>query len=101
MDREEILQRSRDEKQDEMAIQVRDKAMRWTYLVLVLSAAIFAWIRGMRDQPVMDLCATVCLSVCAGRIYCFVRTKEKFELIMAVLTFALGVFAAVRFFLGH
>lgn len=54
MDRDEILRRSREEKNDEMEIQVRDKAMKWTYIALVLSAAFFSLIRGMHDQPIMD-----------------------------------------------
>ena len=101
MDREEILRKSRNENQDEREVQIRDKSMKWTYLALVLSAAIFAGVRGMRDQPMMDLCATVYISVCAGRLYCFVKTKEKYNLIMAVLTFAIAIVSAIRFFMGH
>lgn len=101
MDREEILRRSREEKRDEMVVQVRDQAMKWTYIVLVLSAAFFAFIRGLREQPVMDLCATVCISVSAGRFYCFSKTKDKFNLIMAIVTLIVAIFACVRFFMGH
>ena len=100
MDKETVLRKAQGEK-DEMVVQVQDKAMRWTYLVLVLSAAVFALVRGTRDQPIMDLSATVCFSVCAGRLYCYVRTKERFDLIMAALTFVIAVFATVRFFMGH
>ena len=101
MDKEEILRRSRAENCDEMEIQTRDKAMKWTYITLVISAAFFAFIREMDNQPFMDLCATVSLSVFVGRIYCFARTKERYDLVMAVITFAIAVFATVRFFMGH
>lgn len=100
MNREEILAKARQE-QDEMAVQVRDKAMKCTYIVLVLSAAVFAFIRGLNGQPVMDLCATVCYSVFAGRMYCYVKTREKFDLWMAVITIITAVVATVRFFMGH
>lgn len=101
MDRDEILRRSREEKNDEMEIQVRDKAMKWTYIALVLSAAFFSLIRGMHDQPIMDLCATVCISVCAGRFYCYIKTRDKFNLVMAIVTLVVAITAAVRFFMGH
>lgn len=101
MDKDEVLRISREEHYDEMEVQIRDKAMKWTYLVLVLSAAVFAFIREMDGQPVMDLCATVSLSVFTGQIYCFAKTKDRYNLIMAVITFAITVFATVRFFMGH
>lgn len=101
MDRDEVLRRSREEKNDEMVVQVRDKAMKWTYIALVLSAAFFSLIRGMHDEPIMDLCAKVCISVSAGRVYCFSKTKDKFNLIMAIVTLIVAIAAGVRFFMGH
>lgn len=100
MNKEEILAKARQE-QDEMAAQVKDKSMKWTYVVLVLSAAVFAFIRGQNGQPVMDLCATVCYSVFAGQMYRYIKTKEKFDLIMAVIMIITAVAATVRFFMGH
>lgn len=101
MDKEEILRRSREEHYDEMEVQIKDKAIKWTYLVLVLSAAVFAFIRETYGQPIMDLCATVSLSVFTGQIYCFIKTKDRYNLILAVITFIIAVFATVRFFMGH
>ena len=101
MDKEEILRRSRAENYDEMEAQTRDKSIKWTYITLVLSAAFFAFIRDMNNQPSMDLCATVSLSVFAGRIYCFARTKEKCNLVIAVFMFVIAVLATIRFFMGH
>lgn len=100
MDKETILNKARREK-DEMEVQVRAQSMKYVYLVMVLSAAVFALVRGLQDQPIMDLCATVCYSVFAGRIYCYIRTKERFQLIMAVISLAVAVMATVRFFMGH
>ena len=100
MNKEEILKKAQNE-EDEMIVQTRDKAMRYTYIVLVLSAAIFALIRNLNNQPVMDLCATVCFSVSAGRFYCFIKSKDKYNLIMAIVTIVIAIAATVRFFMGH
>lgn len=100
MDKETILKKARNEK-DEMVVRTCDRAMRYTYIALVLCAAVFAFIRGMNDQPVMDLCATVCFSVFAGQTYCFVRMKDKFHLIMAIVALIIAIAATVRFFMGH
>lgn len=75
--------------------------MKYTYIALVISAAIFAFIRAQKDQPIMDLCATVCFSVFAGRIYCYVKTKDSTNLIMALITLRVAIFATIRFFMGH
>ncbi|MCI8550805.1 MAG: hypothetical protein HFI68_09520 [Lachnospiraceae bacterium] len=101
MDREEVLRRSRNEKNNEMEARIWDRAMRWTYLGMVLAAAVFSYIRSLDGQPVMDLCATVCISVFAGRIYYYIKTKDKFNLIMALFALVIAVFATVRFFMGH
>ena len=101
MDKEEILRRSRNEKNDEMEKQVLNRSMRWTYLAMVLSAAVFTYIRDLNGQPMMDLCATVCISVFAGRIYCYLKMKDKFNLGMALIALAIAIFATIRFLMGH
>ena len=101
MNREEILQKSRNEDFDEMEMQVCDKSMKWTYIVLVLSASVFAFIRANDGLPVMDLCATVSLSVFAGNIYRFIRTKYTYNLVIAVIMLLISVLATIRFFMGH
>lgn len=100
MDKETILKKAREE-EDEMVVQTHERAMRYTYIALVLCAAIFTYVRASKGQPMMDLCATVCFSIFAGRLYCFVKTKERFELSMAVITFLVAVGATIRFFMGH
>ncbi len=100
MDKDEILRRAQKE-DDEMVVQVRDKSMRYTYLALVLSAAVFAFVRGLQGQPIMDLCATVSFSVFAGTLYRFVRTKDRWELGIAIMMLVVGIVSTVRFFMGH
>ncbi|MCI8858285.1 MAG: hypothetical protein HFI71_01950 [Lachnospiraceae bacterium] len=79
MDKDSILAKAQKEK-DEMIVQTRDKAMKYTYLALVLSAAVFAFIRDLNNQPIMDLCATVCISVSVGQIYLLLKQKSMTNL---------------------
>lgn len=101
MNKEEILRMAQNENCDEMALQVRDRAMKWTYLAMVIVAAIFAEIRAMNDQPMMDLCVTVCASVSVGQFYRFLKTKDKSCLIYGTITLVVGIFALIRFCMGH
>lgn len=101
MNREEILAKAKNENKDEMELQVRDRSMKWTYIVMVLTAAIFAYIRETKGQPMMDLCVTVCASVATGHFYRFIKTRDTYCLILSVITLAVGIFALVRFCMGH
>lgn len=101
MEKEEVLKKAQAEQRDEMAVQVRDQSMRWTYLVMVLSAAVFAFLRSEQGLPMMDLCATVCFSVCAGQVYRFIKLRRRFCLILAVITLIVGIFAVIRYLGGH
>ncbi len=101
MDKKEILEKAQEEKKDEMETFITDKSMRWTYVTMVLSAGIFTIIRSLQDLPIMDLSATVLFSVSAGYLYRYTKTKEKFNLIFGIAMALMGIFAAVRFFLGH
>lgn len=101
MDKNEILRKAQKENLDEMELLVRDQAMKWTYLTMVLTAAVFAAIRSMNGQPMMDLCVTVCASVTVGQFYRFIRTKDRGCLILGLITLAVGIFALIRFCMGH
>lgn len=101
MNREEILQKSRNEGFDEMEMQVRDKSMKWTYIVLVLSATVFAFIRSNDGLPTMDLYAVISLSAFANHLYQFIKIKKTSSLVIAVLMLLVSVFATIRFFMGH
>lgn len=101
MEREEILKRAQAEKTDERELQVKDKSMMCSYIVLVLVAAVFSFIRSEQGLPTMDLCATVGSSVCAGMTYRFIKTKNKGYMIIAMVMFVITVVSIVRFFMGH
>lgn len=100
MNKEEVLRKAQSEKSDELEKQVSNLSLKWTYLTMGIAAAIFAFWRAMKGQPIMDLCATVCFSVCAGMTYRFVKAKNKSDLLFAIITFSIACAATVRFFMG-
>lgn len=101
MNKDEILKKAQNERIDEMELQIRDRAIKWTYLVMVIVAAIFSFIRANQGLPMMDLCATVCYSVFVGHMYRYIKIRENSKLLMAVITLIVGIFATVRFMMGH
>ena len=101
MEREEILKRAQGEKMDEREIQVKNQSMMWSYIVMVIMAAVFSYIRSEQGLPMMDLCAIVCGSVCATMTYRFIKTRNKGNLTIAVVMFAIMIMAIVRFCMGH
>jgi hypothetical protein len=101
MNKDEILKRAQAEKNDEREIQVKDKSMMWSYIVMISVASIFSVIRSEQGLPMMDLPATVLASDFAAFAYRFTKTKEKADLFLAVITLCFAIAATVRFFMGH
>jgi hypothetical protein len=101
MDKDEILKKAQAERMDEREIQVKDKSMMWSYIVMVLMAAIFSFIRSEQGLPMMDLTATVSASCCAATTYRFIKTKEKSYLFIALIMLIVAITSTVRFFMGH
>lgn len=101
MNKEEILKKAQAERRDEREIQVKDRSIMWSYIVLVIAAAVFSFIRSEQGLPMMDLSATVSASVFAGMMYRFVKTKDRQNLMIAVIMLLIAITATIRFFMGH
>ena len=101
MEKDEILKKAQAEKRDERELQIKDKSMMWSYIVMVLMASIFSYIRLEQGQSIMDLTATVSSSVCAAMTYRFIKTKNKEHLLIAFIMLIIAIIATVRFFMGH
>lgn len=101
MDKEEILRKAQSEKEDERERQVKDRSMMWSYVAMVIAAAVFSFIRSEQGLPMMDLTATVCFSVSANYIYRYVKIRETQYLLIGLLMLCVAIFAAVRFMMGH
>ena len=101
MNKEEILRKAQKESNDEMEGQVKDKSMKWTYISMVIAAGIFSFIRESQGYPMMDLTATVSISVCVGHFYRFGKCKDKSSLIIAMVMLVVFIFSTIRFIMGH
>lgn len=101
MNKEEILKKAQKEKEDEGEIHVRDKSMMWSYIAMVIAAAIFSFIRAEQGQPMMDLTATVGFSAFANHAYRFIKTKENSYLFIGLIMLCVSIIATVRFMMGH
>lgn len=101
MTRDEILSKAKNESSDEMEVQVHDKSMKWTYITMVVIAAIFAFIRAEKYLPMMDLCTTVGASVAVGMLYRYFKTKEKSTLVLGIISAAVAIFGLVRYIMGY
>ena len=101
MEKDEILKKAQAEKRDERELQIKDKSMMWSYIVMCLVAAIFSFIRSEQGLPMMDLTATVSSSVCAAMTYRFIKTKNKEHVLIAFIMLIIAIIATVRFFMGH
>lgn len=101
MNREEILNKAKNENKDEMEIAVRDKSMWITYIVMVLVAAVFTYFRAEKGESIMDLTVMICASVASGQFYRFTKIKEKSCLLLGVIALCVAIFALVRFCLGY
>ena len=103
MTKEEILEKSRNDNRhgDELDKKILSDGMKISYAAMIAAAAIFAIVRAVQGRSIMDLPAICCASVSANFIYRFLKTKEKFNLIIAVITLIIAVVTAVLFFMGH
>lgn len=101
MDKDEILKKAQSSKKDEMETYIEDKSYRWIYVAMVLSYGFFAGVRAERNEPIMDLTATMLFAVFGGYLYKYIKIKDKAALVISLLCLAFGILATVRFFMGH
>lgn len=100
MKKEEILEKARKEKTDEREKFVNDRSAVWMAVAMALASAFFVCVRG-EDAPMSDLAAICCFSASVCFVYRFVRLKQVYYLIMALVMAALTVVSTIRFFQGH
>ncbi len=103
MTKEEILAKSRTENKngDEMEKKVLSDAMKFSYIAMISSAAVFAMVRSEQGYPMMDLPAICCASAFANFMYRYVKTKEKSNLMVAAIALVIAIISTIRFFMGH
>ena len=77
MNKEAILKITQSEKRDEMELHIKDKSMMCPYLVMVIVAALFNFIKALHGVPITDLTATVCASVGTTSAYRYAKLKDN------------------------
>ncbi|MEA4914133.1 MAG: DUF6442 family protein [Christensenella sp.] len=101
MKKEEILEKSRSENKDERDEMIRDQSVKWTFLTMVVLSAIFAYLRVMQGQTMMDLTVVVCGSVSVSFLYRYFKTKRKELLVLGIVILICAGVALIRFCTGH
>ena len=101
MNKEEILEKGRSENKDERDVIVRDQSIKWTFITMVVLSAVFAYLRAVQGQTMMDLTVVVCGSVSVSFLYRFFQTKRKDLLILGLIILLCAIVALVRFCIGY
>lgn len=101
MNKEDILKMAQSEKRDEMELHIKDKSMMWSYLVMVIVAALFSFIKALHGVPITDLTATVCASVGTTLAYRYAKLKDKQDLFIAIIMFIIAMISTIYFVMGY
>jgi phosphate/sulfate permease len=101
MNKEDILKMAQSEKRDEMELHIKDKSMMWSYLVMVIVAALFSFIKDLHGVPITDLTATVCASVGTTLAYRYAKLKDKQDLFIAIIMFIIALISTIYFVMGY
>lgn len=100
MNKEDILKMAQTEKIDDLELQVKDKLMMWSYLVMIVLAALFSFFKALHGFPITDLMATICASICANAFYRYLKTRKQQDLFLAIAMFIIALIATIHFFIG-
>lgn len=101
MNKEVILKIAQSEKRDEMELHIKDKSMMCPYLVMVIVAALFNFIKALHGVPITDLTATVCASVGTTSAYRYAKLKDKQDLFIAIIMFIIALISIIYFVIGY
>ena len=97
MNKDEILEKSRLENHDEREDVIRDRSLRWTLITMTVLSVAFASLRAYGGHSIADLTVVVCGSVGVTFLYRFIKTKQVYFLVLAVVLLAVAVFSLIRF----
>lgn len=103
MKKDEILEKAREEKVDEMEQHFNDKSMFAIIIAMFVCLCVFSITRLTREMPVEDYIATLDVSIAAGHFYRYSKMKKKESLASAICFGIAGIiFMAIYFakFLG-
>ena len=94
MNKEEILEMARNEKDDELITHINNRALLLIVILSVFMAVISAIGSALDGRPSAQYFVIVNAPLAAGFLYRFIKTKKRFNLVMFFVTLA-QVFAAL------
>ena len=94
MNKEEILEMARKEKDDELITHVNNRALLLIVILTVFMAAISAVGSAIDGKPASQYFVIANAPLAAGFLYRFIKTKKRFDLVMFFVTLA-QVFAGL------
>ena len=98
MRKDEILEKARAEKSDEMEQHFNDKSMFFIIIAMFLCLCLFSITRMVKDVPVEDYVATLDISIAAGHFYRYSKTKKAESLAIGICFGIAGIiFTAIYF----
>ena len=98
MKKEEILEKARAERSDEMERYINDKSRMWVILAMLLCLCVFSFTRLKDNQPVEDYVATLDIASAVGNFYSFKKTGSRHYLFQGIAFGAAGLVFAVIYF---
>lgn len=98
MKKDEILEKARAEKSDEMEQFIQDKSMIWIIMAMFVCLCVFSYSKLERDMPIEDYAATLAIAASVGNIYRFIKTKRTHYIILGVIFGAVGIMWTVMYF---
>ena len=100
MNKEEILEKSRNSGVDEMETSIEDKAYMYGSSVVVILAWIFLIYKDFKRMPITDMGAIIFANMAVAAGYRFVKLHKKMFLVVAISAGLLAIINTVSFFMG-
>ena len=101
MKKEEILEKAREERFDEMEHSVQSWSMWCGAAVMVVFLLVFSMLRRMNDQISYDLTATVCAGVAAENLFQYKKLGKKKNLAFGLAVATASIICVIWFFMEY
>lgn len=98
MKKDEILEKARAEKSDEMEQYFNNKSMFCIIIAMFVCLLVFSFTRLSREMPVEDYVATLDISIAVGYFYRYQKTKKTDSLVIGICFGAGGLIFAMIYF---
>lgn len=105
MNKEEILQKARNEKKpqqcDERQKGIFDKSFYWAFLGTLFCSFVFSFTRTIKGEVCLDFPCTVTFAASCAFVYRFIRDRKKRDLIFSLIMISCFGFLMYRYITGY